>query len=157
MLLLHIPIAMCAQMEREVAAMLNQENTPGGTEQTTTKLIFVVDDDKEIGLLVIRVIEQETSHHVHHHLNGKQALQAITVHTPHLFILDYGLPDMTGLELHDQLHNFEHLKDTPTLLMSAQTPPMQEVRQRQITFLPKPFNLTDFLHAVGTCLGEVAD
>lgn len=135
--------------------MPEQENVSTRAAQTPIKLIFVVDDDKEIGMLIVQVIEHETLHHVHHHLTGTHALQAIAIHTPHLFILDYGLPDMNGLELHDQLHAFDHLKDTPTLLISAQRPPMREVRQRQITFLPKPFELTNFLQAVGTLLGEV--
>jgi CheY-like chemotaxis protein len=134
--------------------MPEQETLSVQTEQPTIKLIFVVDDDKEIGTLIVQVIEQETPHRVHHHLTGTHALQAITTHTPHLFILDYSLPDMDGLELHDRLHAVVHLKDTPTLLMSAQKPPMREVRQRKITFLPKPFEITHFLHAVGTLLNE---
>lgn len=136
--------------------MPDQVNPSTRTAQDTTKLIFVVDDEEDIGKLIVQVIEQETRHHALHHLTGYHALQAILIHTPHLFILDYGLPDMDGLELHDRLHAFDHLKDTPTLLISAQRPPMREVRQRQITFLPKPFELTGLLHAVSTLLGEIS-
>jgi DNA-binding response OmpR family regulator len=68
--------------------------------------------------------------------------------TPHLLILDYDLPDMNGLEMHDQLHALERLRNVPTLLISAIKPPMQEVRKRAITFLAKPLDLIELLRAI---------
>lgn len=128
--------------------MPDSANPPVTTNQNTVKLIFVVEDDVDHGLLIIQIIRQETSHHVMHHTTGHQALSAINIHTPHLFILDYGLPDMTGIELHDLIHAIDLHKNTPTILMSAQKPPVREMRKRQITYLAKPFNITDLLHAI---------
>src|SRR5690242_6713271 len=123
-----------------------------GTRQRTIKLIFMVEDEQDIAQIIIQAIEQETPHHI----TGRDALQAIHIHTPHLFILNYNLPDMNGLHLHDQLHNFEHLKDTPTLLLSAQSPPWEEVRRRQIIFLAKPFDLGEVLDTINMLLTKVA-
>ncbi|HKF37157.1 MAG TPA: response regulator [Ktedonobacteraceae bacterium] len=58
-----------------------------------------VDDDEDIGLLIVQLIQRETSHAVMRHTSGAQALQAIQTRSPHLFILDYLLPDMNGLFL----------------------------------------------------------
>jgi DNA-binding NtrC family response regulator len=114
----------------------------------TDKVIFVVDDDEQIGLLLTQLIHQETPHHAWHHSTGSQTLEAITTHTPHLLILDYDLPDMNGLELHDRLHTLERLRNVPTLLISAIKPPMQEVRKRAITFLAKPLDLIELLRII---------
>lgn len=128
--------------------MSKQAHTANKTDQTTRKLIFVVDEDVEIGLFILEVIRQETHHESLHHTTGGQALQAVTTHNPHLFLLDYHLPDMTGLELHDQLHTLTHLKSIPTILISSHHPPLQELRKRHITYLAKPFELTDLLYAI---------
>ena len=125
--------------------MSNQAGASDTTDQPTRKLIFIVDDDVEIGLFILEVIQQETHHEGMHHTTGSQALQAIHVHTPHLFLLDYHLPDMSGFELHDQLHTFAHLKGVPTILISSHQPPLQELRKRRITYLAKPFELIDLL------------
>ena len=122
--------------------------TENATDQLAKKVIFVVDDEVEIGLLITDLIHQHTPHQAHHHLTGSQALQAATTHTPHLLILDFDLPDMSGLELHDKLHMLEHLRNVPTLLISAIKPPLHEIRKRTITFLSKPFDLMELLHTI---------
>jgi CheY-like chemotaxis protein len=122
------------------------------TNQNSEKVVFVVDDDEHIGLLITQLIQQETPHKAWHHTTGGKALEALSLHTPHLFILDYELPDMNGLELHDQLHKFVSLRDVPTLLISAMKPPLRELRKRAITFLAKPFDLTELLHIISRLL-----
>ena len=122
------------------------------TNQNSEKVVFVVDDDEHIGLLITQLIQQETPHKAWHHTTGGKALEALSLHTPHLFILDYELPDMNGLELHDQLHKFDSLRDVPTLLISAIKPPLRELRKRAITFLAKPFDLTELLHTISRLL-----
>src|SRR5437899_629008 len=93
------------------------------------------------GLFVLEVIRQETHHEGLHHTTGNQALEAVNIYTPHLFLLDYHLPDMNGFELHDQLHTFAHLQAVPTILISSSQPPLRELRKRHITYLAKPFEL----------------
>jgi DNA-binding response OmpR family regulator len=134
--------------------MSEQASGPNASSELTTKLIFIVEDDENIGILIVQTIHQETSHRAIHHPNGSSVLQAVRLHRPHLFILDYSLPDMTGLELHDQLHTFEHLKDTPTILISALKPPASEILARQITYLRKPFDLGELLEAIEMHLNE---
>jgi DNA-binding NtrC family response regulator len=119
---------------------------------TTIKLIFVVDDDEDIGYFLIQVIHQATAHHAIHHDSAQKALDAIKRHTPHLFILDYNLPDMTGLELHDQLQTFEHLKGSQTIMISADDPPLSEIRKRNIAFLPKPLEVPRLLKTIENAL-----
>jgi DNA-binding NtrC family response regulator len=131
----------------------NFEQTPLITEQGGgEKTILVVDDDENIGIIIIELIHQETPHKSLRHVTGTQAIQALRNHIAHLFILDYELPDMSGLQLHDQLHTFDHLSNVPTLLISAKKPPMYELRKRTITFLAKPFDLTKLLQIISILL-----
>ena len=124
------------------------------TGHTPGKLILLVEDDEEIGYLLIQIIHQETIHKVIHHISARDALNAITKRTPHLFILDYSLPDMNGLELHDWLQSFPHRKHSPTILMSARNPPLEEISKRGILFIRKPFAVTELLETIESLLGN---
>jgi CheY-like chemotaxis protein len=126
--------------------------TPQAPAHLSHKVIVVVDDDEEIGILITELIHEQTTHVVQHHVTGHQALQVMSTSPSHLLILDYNLPDMSGLELHDRLHSFEHLRTVPTLLISSIKPPLREVQKRAITFLAKPFDLMELLHTITTLL-----
>jgi DNA-binding response OmpR family regulator len=125
------------------------------TTNLPSKLICIVEDDEEIGKLLLRIIEQETNHKAIHHINARNALNALMRVTPHLLLLDYSLPDMNGLELYDWLQSFEHLKNIPTILMSAHNPPLLEIQRRRIIYLRKPFAVTELLAAIKKLFANV--
>lgn len=141
-------------LKRQKGIHIVPEHTflPLATDASVVKLILVVEDDSDIGYFIIQVIHQETSHHAIYHNTAQKALEEIKTHAPHLFILDYNLPDMTGLELHDQLRTFEHLKHTQTILISADDPPLAEIRKRNITFLHKPLEVRRLLTTIQNAL-----
>src|SRR5579859_4101394 len=109
------------------------------------KLILIVEDDADIGYLLVQIIHQQTSHRAIHHLNAGEAIKSINTLTPHLFILDYSLPDMTGLELHDWFRAIDRLKHIPAILLSARNPPVDEIQKRGILLMRKPFAVTKLL------------
>ena len=125
--------------------MFNQTFQLQANTNSPSKLIFIVEDDEEIGNLLLQIIEQETIHKATHHINARNALKAATQVMPHLLLLDYSLPDMNGLELYDWLQSYEHLKNIPTILMSARNPPLEEIQRRGILYLRKPFAVTELL------------
>jgi len=110
-----------------------------------SKLIFIFEDDEDIRTLLLKIIEQETNHKAIHHINARNALNALTRTMPHLLLLDFSLPDMSGLELYDWLQSFEHIKHIPTILMSARNPPLEEIHKRGLIYLRKPFAVTELL------------
>ncbi len=132
--------------------MLDRSFAPKANNYRKGKLILLVEDDEDIGYLLLQIIHQETQHQAIHHVSARDALDAITKLTPHLFILDYSLPDMTGLELHDWLQSIGRFKQSPTILMSARNPPLQEIRKRGITFIRKPFAVTKLLENIESLL-----
>jgi len=110
-------------------------------------VILVIEDDDSIGTFLVEALSQETPYKTLLVTDGFQALQIVDRVQPCLFITDYRLPLMNGLELCDLLKSRQTLKDTPAILMSAQLPE-QEVRKRNMVGLHKPFELDDLLDTV---------
>ena len=118
------------------------------------KLILIVEDDADIGYLLVQIIHQQTRHRAIHHLSAGDAIKAIISQTPHLFILDYSLPDMTGLELHDWFRSIDRLKHIQTILLSARNPPLDEIQKRGILLIRKPFAVTKLLSHIENFLAD---
>ncbi|GCE26097.1 response regulator [Dictyobacter alpinus] len=126
----------------EASKIHNNEQTPSGA-----KIILLVEDDINIGEVLQQAITQETSFLVSLAPDGFQALQIIKGIKPNLFILDYQLPGMNGIELYDQLHSIPDLEHVPVLMMSAHLP-RHELNKRKIQGMNKPIDLDEFLQAI---------
>ena len=114
-----------------------------------TKMIFIVEDDEAIGALLVQAIEQETPYQAVLASDGFQALKMLRTVKPDLLILDYGLPDMNGLELYDTIHEVKALERLPALIISADTGRIQkEVKARQLPQLKKPFELINLFETI---------
>ena len=132
----------------------HQAQLPTG-ENIAVKSILVVEDDSDIGLFLVQAISQETPYQAMLVTDGFQALKAITSIKPNLFILDYWLPSMNGIDLYDRLHATNGLEDIPAIMISAQLP-RRELIKRNIHSLNKPLELDDFLRLVERLLSDHA-
>ncbi len=130
--------------------MTSHPSLSGST--TLPPVLVIVEDDADIGATLLWAFQSETPYHAVLVTDAVQALEVAQSLTPSLFILDYQLPGMNGLELADCLWTMEGLKNVPTLMVSAYSPHWQATHQRGIAFLPKPFHLTEFLQAVDQLL-----
>ena len=118
-------------------------------DPAVVKTVFIVEDDEAIGALLVQAIEQETSYQAVLASDGFQALKMLRTVKPDLLILDYGLPDMNGLEFYDTIHAVKALKHLPVLIVSAETARIQkEIKARQLSQLQKPFELANLLQAI---------
>lgn len=100
------------------------------------------------GALLTDALGEFTPSHPLHVSTAVQALEAVASLTPSLFILDYHLPGLNGLELADRLRAITGLEHVPILMLSAHLPPRQAMRERGIQFLAKPFRLGVLLKTV---------
>jgi|SRR5215472_7495541 len=132
----------------------HQAQLPTG-ENIAVKSILVVEDDSDIGLFLVQAISQETPYQAMLVTDGFQALKVIASIKPNLFILDYWLPSMNGIELYDRLHATNGLEDIPTIMISAQLP-RRELIKRNIHSLHKPLELDEFLRLVERLLSDSA-
>ena len=128
-------------------APVKEEIQPAAEKTAAVKTILVVEDDVGIGSFLTQAISQETHHQAMLVTDGFQALSVIESIKPNLFILDYQLPRMNGIELYDKLHAIEGLESIPAILISARLP-KQDIEKRKIIGMNKPLELDDFLRTI---------
>ena len=124
-----------------------KENQSGLDKNILDKIILVIEDDDSIGTLLVEALSQETPYKALLVTDAFQALKAIHQVKPCLFITDYHLPHINGIELYDRLHSTDDLANTPAIIMSAYLPE-EEVRKRHLISLSKPFELDELLDTV---------
>lgn len=130
--------------------MFHKEDPRG--DDVSVKTVLVVEDDTGIGNFLVQAILQETPYQAMLVADGFQAIKAVTNIRPSLFILDYQLPRMNGIELYDQLHSTRGLEHIPAMVISARLP-RQEIEKRKIIAMSKPLELDDFLNTIEKLLG----
>ena len=90
--------------------------------------------------------------------NGSETLRAIPASKPDLVISSLYLPDMTGTDLIDRMHNDEELLQSAFMLISSETSLsyLDPIRQAgAVAILPKPFNKEDLRVALSATLDYV--
>jgi CheY-like chemotaxis protein len=123
-------------------------------EQADTRTVLVVEDDRNVGSLLVSIIEEELFYRAILADNGYKALEIVEETRPHLLILDYQLPGgMNGIQLYDRLHAQPGLEAIPALVISANAP-IDEIQQRQIHYLKKPFELNELLEVTERLVEE---
>lgn len=120
---------------------------------TQTPTILVVEDDESTGEVLTLVISQETPYRPLLVRNGQDALRVFQQRKLNLLILDYRLPDITGIELYDRIYAINESKFIPTILISA-TNPSEEIAPRNIVLMEKPFELDMLLEVINTLLDQ---
>jgi two-component system, response regulator, stage 0 sporulation protein F len=115
--------------------------------------ILVVEDDADIGSFLHQLIEDETPYTSIIVSDGHSALEMARQIQPCLFLLDYHLPGINGVEVYDRLQALEETKGIPTIMMSASLP-VEELRKRGIYPLRKPMDIGNVIrmitHALAT-------
>lgn len=119
----------------------------------TLKLILVVEDDLEFGSFLIQMIQEETPYRVILATSGIEALNIVAHLKCDLFLLDYLLPGMSGLELYDRLHAIAGCQETPAFFLSASTRlPHQEIIRRNLKVLTKLTDLDELILTIRECI-----
>ena len=116
-----------------------------------TYTILVVEADAEIGSLLLEALSQKTSYQMILLTHSLQALEVARRIKPDLFILNSHLPQGNGIELYDRLHAIKGLKQVPTIMVGADLPE-EEMKQRKIVSLKKPFGMDELLEAIQRAL-----
>ncbi len=131
-------------------------------EQTLTAkhyapLILVVEDDEDHRALYSQAFGLLTPYHVQVVRNGPQALHFVEHVKPNVFILDYRLSGMNGLDLYDQLHAIPGLERIPAIIISSVSSEeaTQEIESRHLLHVEKPFDLDEFLVTIKQALAQL--
>lgn len=114
-------------------------------EFTTTPIIWIVDDDASIRWVLNESLDDKP-YEVHIFESAIDAVSKLNKFPPTVIISDVRMPDMTGLEFMELVHDFD--KSIPVILMTAHTDlstAVKSLRSRAFDYLPKPFEIDDAL------------
>ncbi|HEY8126748.1 MAG TPA: response regulator transcription factor [Methylocystis sp.] len=113
--------------------------------------VLVVDDEPQIQR-VLRPSLTASGYEVHAAATGREALAAISAHSPDLIILDLGLPDMDGKEVLRKLRVFTR---TPVIVLSARDRESEKIVALDLgadDYVEKPFAMGELLARMRTAL-----
>lgn len=116
-------------------------------KQKRKKKILIVEDDQEIGRLYLDLLMTETNCVVTLASEPFQALNIVEKFKPDLFILDYLLPHMNGLELYKRLHTIKGLENVPALVITG-TLLDKKGKEPGIIRMQKPFDIDILLQTI---------
>jgi CheY-like chemotaxis protein len=113
------------------------------------RTILVVEDDRPTGEVIQLTLIEELSLHTFLVADPYDALDFANAVKVDLWIIDYLLPGMNGLELYDRVHANKASQDVPSILISASFSLHRgDLGKRKLTILDKPFDLNVLLETV---------
>ena len=80
--------------------------------------IMIVDDDDQI-LVLVEILLRRQGYQVLKAPSASAALDLLKTTIPDLFVLDYMMPGMNGLELCERLRLHSEISKTPVIMLSA--------------------------------------
>lgn len=133
--------------------MQHRRDEASAGEDVSHKVLLIVEDDPDIAAFLEMAIAQETRYRSLVAETGERALAMVRHVKPALFVLDYVLGTMNGITLYDCLHAQPGLEAVPAIILSASVEIHQEeIDQRQLIGVAKPFELDEFLLAISQAL-----
>ena len=116
--------------------------------------IFIVEDEKPIITLLQYNLEKE-GYKVNFSETGEEGIQGIKKNVPDLVILDWMLPDFSGIEVCKQIKKINKLKNIPVLMLTAKSEEEDKVRGFESgvdDYVTKPFSYKEILLRVKSLL-----
>ena len=116
--------------------------------------LFIVEDEMPIVTLLKYNLEKE-GHKVNFANNGEEALLAIQQKNPDLILLDWMLPDISGIEICKTLKKNNLLKDIPIIMLTAKGEEEDKLKGFQTgadDYVTKPFSQKELLARVTALL-----
>ena len=131
---------------------LEQEQKSGKTKRLADvdrKRVLVIDDDLPIRGMLAAALRQH-GFQVLLAGDGAEGQRAMTIHHPHVILLDLAMPDVNGWDFLQRLQETGHLGTIPIIVVSAhvRVDPQALLQMGVAAILPKPFNLPDLLDLI---------
>jgi CheY-like chemotaxis protein len=118
------------------------------------KTILVVDDDTDFRACLVQILQETTPYHVAYASDAFEALRVSSQIKCDLFLLDYQLPGIDGLDLYDLLRSTPGHEAVPAICVSASSRlPKHELARRNLICLHKPLELDELLETIQRLIG----
>ncbi len=122
----------------------------GITGQCAARKVLIVEDDT-LNMKLFNDLLEANGYAVFQARNGLEALRTARLHRPDLILMDIQLPEMSGLEVTEQLKADKELSSIPILAVTAFAMRGDEEKVRQAGcdgYMTKPISMGPFIQAV---------
>jgi two-component system chemotaxis response regulator CheY len=119
--------------------------------------VLVVDDYKTMVRIICNLLKQIGFTTVDEASDGHQALELMTTRTYQLVISDWNMAPMTGLDLLKKVRGDAKLKDTPFIMVTAESKVENVVAAKAAgvsNYIVKPFNAETLKGKIVSVLGN---
>ena len=116
--------------------------------------LFIVEDEMPIVTLLKYNLEKEW-HKVNYALNGEDAIRSIKDQNPDLILLDWMLPDISGIEVCRNLKRINLLKNIPIIMLTAKGEEEDKLKGFKTgadDYVTKPFSQKELIARVNALL-----
>ena len=107
-----------------------------------SNLVMIVEDEEALALLLKYNLEKE-GFEVKHVSRGALALAEIEKHQPSVILLDWMLPEMSGVEICKIIRSKPDIKNIPIIMLSAKSSDLDKIMGLSTgadDYVTKPFN-----------------
>ena len=118
--------------------------------------ILIVDDYKTMLRIIRNLLKQLGFNNVDEASDGSQALQMMRRGEYDLVISDWNMEPMTGLQLLKEVRQDSKLKDTPFIMVTAESKTENVIAAKQAgvnNYIVKPFNASTLKGKMAAVLG----
>jgi CheY-like chemotaxis protein len=118
-----------------------------------TNKILIADDSKLVVSLVKNIFENEQDGFtIISAVDGKDAIEKAEKELPDIILMDWQMPEMSGIEALKLLKKNERTKSIPVLMLTASESNNEAFEFGANDFIQKPFNKTELIARVATSL-----
>ena len=116
--------------------------------------IFIIEDEPSIIKLVQHNLEKE-GFIVSSSLNGNEGLKELKKFQPHLLLLDWMLPDLSGIDICKSIRRESNLKNLPIIMLTAKGESEDKIKGLNSGadhYITKPFSFNEVLARINALL-----
>ena len=122
-------------------------------------LIMVIEDEEALALLLKYNLEKE-GYKVAVEGNGGKALDSVLENEPALILLDWMLPEKSGVEICRQIRTNPEIKNVPIIMLTAKSQEEDKVKGLNAgadDYVTKPFSVPELMARIKTNLRRVPE
>ena len=124
--------------------LANQSSAPYSTPMSKRQ-ILIVEDEKPIRDMVYFALDND-GYDIIEAVDGRQAAEKLALNSPDLILMDWMLPDVSGLELVRRIKRDEVTREIPVIMLTAKTDERDKVEGLDSgadDYITKPFSVKE--------------
>jgi len=128
-----------------------------GTGGGMKPLVLVVDDERDLATLLRYNLEKEGFRIIEAH-DGEEALLMLNEESPDLVLLDWMLPQVSGIEVCRRLRNRPETRNLPVIMLTARGEETDRIRGLDTgadDYICKPFTVAELLARIRAVMRRI--